>query len=162
MSIDKSDLMDYFLDFSAVVTGFSRFDLEGTGQAELYFDTVWEIIGSEILGELLEIFHDLDRRAKKRYDPSILTEGLRSKILVSAKRGPIARNIIKLWYSSTWEQLPPAWQTWYGNGKDDKTFIPSAQAYPEGLVWRAVGVNPPGAKAPGYGTWSEPPVVSLS
>ncbi|MFM8005661.1 MAG: hypothetical protein ACKO86_12135, partial [Dolichospermum sp.] len=82
--------------------------------------------------------------------------------LKSSKRGPVARNIIKLWYTATWEKLPPAWEAWYGAGKENSHFIPSPQAYPEGLVWRAIGVNPPGAKGPGYGTWSEPPSVSLS
>ena len=157
MSIDKPKLMEYFLEFSAVVTGFSRFDLEGTGQAVLYFDKILEIIGEDVFGDLLNTFSQLDSSS-----PSALAEGLNSQILASGKRGPLARNIIKLWYTSTWEQLSPAWQNWYGIGKDDKTFIPSPQSYPEGLLWRAIGVNPPGAKAPGYATWSERPSVSLS
>ncbi|MDB9382419.1 hypothetical protein PN465_09305 [Nodularia spumigena CS-584] len=162
MSIKTPEFMGYFLDFSAEVTGFSRFDLEGTGQADLYFDTVLKVVGEDIFGELLTIFHDLDKRAKKKYDPVILSEGLRSQILESSKRGPVARNIIKLWYTANWYELPEAWEAWYGAGKENSHFIPSPQSYPEGLVWRAVGVNPPGAKAPGYGTWSEPPSVSLS
>ncbi len=157
MSIDRTKLMEYFLDLSALLTGFSRYDLEGTGQASLYFDTICDIIDEAVLTDLLETFHNLDSSK-----PSVLAEGLKSRILTSGKRGPLARNILKLWYTSTWEQLPDSWQTWYGNEKDDKTFIPSPQAYPEGLVWKTVGVNPPGAKPPGYGTWSEPPSVSLS
>ena len=34
----------------------------------------------------------------------------------------------------------------------------SPQAYPDALLWRAVGSNPPGAKAPGYASWAHPPV----
>lgn len=162
MSIDTPEYMGYFLDFSAEVTGFSTFDLQGTGQADLYFETIRKMIGDEIFQDLLDTFHDLDKRAKRKYDPTILSEGLHSEILKSAKRGPIARNIIKLWYTATWEQMPEAWYYWYGTGNNDPSFIPSPNAYPEGLVWKAVGVNPPGAKAPGYGTWSEPPSVSLS
>lgn len=162
MSIKTPEFMGYFLDFSAEVTGFSRFDLEGTGQADLYFDTVLEMVGEEIFEELLTIFHDLDQRAKKKYDPVILSEGLRSQILESSKRGPVARNIIKLWYTANWYELPDQWETWYGAGKENSHFIPSPQSYPEGLVWKVIGVNPPGAKGPGYGTWSEPPSVSLS
>ncbi|NET46543.1 MAG: hypothetical protein F6K15_33785 [Okeania sp. SIO2B3] len=154
--------MGYFLDFSAEVTGFSTFDLQGTGQASLYFETICEKIGDAIFQELLEKFHDLDRRAKRKHNPTIFSEGLKSEILDSAKRGPIARNIIKLWYTATWEKMPEAWHYWYGTGENGDSFIPSPQAYPEGLVWKAVGVNPPGAKAPGYGTWSEPPLVTLS
>jgi hypothetical protein len=162
VSIKTPEFMGYFLDFSAEVTGFSRFDLEGTGQADLYFDTVLKVVGEDIFGELLTIFHDLDKRAKKKYDPVILSEGLRSQILESSKRGPVARNIIKLWYTANWYELPDQWETWYGADKENSHFIPSPQSYPEGLVWRAIGVNPPGAKGPGYGTWSEPPSVSLS
>ncbi len=161
MSIE-TELMEYFLDFSVAVTGFSRFDLQGTGQAFLYFDTVRRMIGDEILGDLLRTFHELDEKAQKEYKPPILTEGLNSKILASEKLGPIARNIIKLWYIATWYQLPDEWHKLYNTSQDDKDFIPSPQAYPEGLVWRAIGVNPPGAKAPGYGTWSEPPSVTFS
>ncbi|WP_293111300.1 hypothetical protein [Moorena sp. SIO4G3] len=163
MDIEKDELIEHFLDFSVVVTGFSRFDLLGTGQAELYYQTVETKIGKPILKELLDTFHDLDLKAQKNYKPSILTEGLHSDILAYWKLGPIARNIIKLWYTATWYELPDQSGKDFGvTLVDNKTCIPSPQAYPEGLVWRAVGVNPPGAKAPGYGTWSEEPSVSLS
>ena len=162
MSIDRSKYMGYFLDFSAEVTAFSTVDLQGTGQADLYFDTICGKIGEEIFQELLEKFHELDERARRKHNPTIFTEGLDSEILASAKRGPVACNIIKLWYIATWEKMPETWHYWYGTGENGDSFIPSPQAYPEGLVWKAIGVNPPGAKAPGYGTWSEPPSVSLS
>lgn len=162
MSIDKAELMEYFLDFSVAATGFSRFELQGTGQASLYFETVVEQIGEEILGELLQTFNELVQSAEKEYKPAIFTEGLDYKIMASGKLGPVARNIIKLWYIATWDSLPSQWQNWYATSEDNSPFIPSPQAYPEGLVWRAVGVNPPGAKPQGYGTWSDPPSVSLS
>ena len=38
------------------------------------------------------------------------------------------------------------------------TRIISAEAYMEGLLWRAAGTHPQGAKQPGYGSWSFPPV----
>lgn len=156
------EFIGYFLDFSAEVTGFSRFDLEGTGQADLYFDTVFNMIGEQIFKELLETFDELDKRSKKKHNPTILSEGLREEILSSATLGPVSRNIIKLWYTATWDKLPQSLESWYGIDQKNSPFIPSPQSYPEGLVWKAVGVNPPGAKGPGYGTWSEPPSVSLS
>lgn len=155
------EFIGYFLDFSAEVTGFSRFDLEGTGQADLYFDTVLNMIGEQIFKELLETFHKLNKSAKKQHNPTVLSEGLREEILSSATLGPVARNIIKLWYTATWDKLPKSLESWYGIDQKNSPFIPSPQSYPEGLVWKAIGVNPPGAKAPGYGTWSEPPSVSL-
>ncbi|MDJ0717460.1 MAG: hypothetical protein QNJ54_25115 [Prochloraceae cyanobacterium] len=162
MDIDTPEFMEYFLDFSVAVTGFSRFDLQGTGQVSLYFSTIRGIIGDQIFGELLQTFHDLDRKAKRENNQSVLTDGISFEILVSGKLGPIARNIIKLWYTAIWYQLPSPWQEKFGARQNDITFIVSPYAYPEGLLWPAIGVNPPGAKAPGYGTWSEPPSVKLS
>ncbi len=145
MDIDKPKFVEYFLDFSVAVTGFSRFELQGTGQTSLYFDTIRGVIGGEMFGELLQTFHD---------------HGL-GKILLSGKLAPIARNIIKLWYMATWEQLPSEWREKFGVSPNDSTFIAAPYAYPEGLLWQAIGVNPPAAKAPGYGTWSNRPSVTL-
>nr|WP_229415582.1 hypothetical protein [Moorena bouillonii] len=142
--MDRSELMKHFLDFSVEVTGFDQFDLQGTGQATLYFDTIWGVIGGEMFGELLQDFQKY-----KNVD----------KILASPKLGPIARNIIKLWYMATWEELPAVWRERFGATLNDSTFIPSPYAYTEGLLWPAIGINPPAAKAPGYGTWSEPPRI---
>jgi len=160
--IDTSEFMEYFLDFSVAVTGFSRFHLQGTGQASLYFDTVWKVIGDDLFEELLQTFHNLSVKAETYNDESILTQGLCLEIFGSEKLGPIARNIIKLWYVATWYQLPKSWRDTFGTKENDGTFIASPQAYPEGLLWPTIGVNPPAAKAPGYGTWSEDPSVSLS
>ncbi|WP_293355632.1 MULTISPECIES: hypothetical protein [unclassified Microcoleus] len=161
MDINAPASIESFLEFSVVLTGFPRFYLQGTGQASLYFDTIRDIIGEEMFGEVLQAFYDLNIQAKSSKDESILTNGLRSDILGSQKLGPIVRNIIKLWYMSTWYQLPQEWRDAFGFKINDRTFIPSPQAYPEGLLWPTIGVNPPGAKGPGYGTWSEPPSVSL-
>lgn len=106
MNINAPEFLGYFLDFSVVLTGFSRFHLQGTGQASLYFDTIRDIIGEDMFGELLQTFHRLELEAKNNNDESILTKGLRSEILGSEKLGPITRNIIKLWYVATWYQLP--------------------------------------------------------
>ncbi|MDJ0738046.1 MAG: hypothetical protein QNJ47_28995 [Nostocaceae cyanobacterium] len=144
-----------------MATGFDQFHLQGTGQASLYFDTIRSIIGSNIFGEFLQIVHQLDERANSENNPSILIEGVNLEILVSGKLGPIARNIIKLWYTATWYQLPDVWRDKFGARQNDTTFIVSPYAYPEGLLWVAIGVNPPAAKAPGYESWSYPPSVTL-
>ena len=154
-------LMDYFLDLSVALTGFSKFNLQGTGQVTAYYSTVEKIIGKELFEELLHIFHSLEEQAQADNDESIVTKGLRSDILGSEKLGAIARNIIKLWYVATWYQLPQSWRETFGVKESDRTFVVSPQAYPEGLLWSAIGVNPPAAKAPGYGTWSNPPLVTL-
>lgn len=145
MDINTPEFMGYFLDFSVEVTGFSQFDLRGTGQTSLYFNTICGIIGSEMFGELLSIFRD------SGVEP----------ILVSPKLGPIARNIIKLWYIATWEELPAVWHDLFGASINDSTFIVDPYAYPEGLVWKTIGATPPAANPHGYGSWSLPPSVKM-
>ncbi|MGB5632888.1 MAG: hypothetical protein WBM86_08940, partial [Waterburya sp.] len=154
-NLDQSQMKEYFLDLSVALAGFSKFDLQGTGQADLYYSTVEQNIGNELFQELLQAFHNLDLKAKSANDQSILDQGVRSEILESEKFSVIAHNIIKLWYVATWYPL-----TQPENKSDEEPFIVSPQAYPEGLLWRSIGVNPPAAKAPGYGTWSEKPCVT--
>ncbi|WP_086669419.1 hypothetical protein [Lentzea kentuckyensis] len=48
--------------------------------------------------------------------------------------------IIELWYTGVWRGV-----------------IPSSRAYAEGLAWKAVGVAPPGTRAPGFGSWERRP-----
>lgn len=159
MSIDRSQLMKHFLDFSVVVTGFSKFNLQGTDQVAAYYATIEKVVGDEILAELLRTFHRLAEQATG--NQLIMDRGMRTDIFGSEKLGPIARNIIQLWYVATWYQLPQSWRDNFGVKENDVTFVVSPQAYPEGLLWPAIGVNPPAAKAPGYGTWSSPPVITL-
>lgn len=155
-NLEQSEMKECFLDLSVALTGFSKFDLQGTGQADSYYSTVEQNIGSGLFPELLQTFHNLDLKAKSANDQSILDQGVRSEILESAELGAIARNIIKLWYIATWYPLEQQ------SKNEQETFIVSPQAYPEGLLWRSIGVNPPAAKAPGYGTWSEEPSVTLN
>ncbi len=148
---------DGFLALSAVLTDFSTFRLNGTGVATLYFDTVVSVVGAETTGQLIQAFRGVEREAGDSAQK--LDEGLRSEIFSDDKLGPVARNIIKLWFIGTWYQLPQQWRSRFGTNVRDRTFIPAPQAYVEGLLWPAIGAHPPGAKAPGYGTWSEAPAI---
>jgi hypothetical protein len=142
---------DRFLAFSAEVTGFSTFELLGTGQAEAYLASVTGVVGEGVLGELLDAYGRAraeageDRKARLYRD-----------VFSSEKLGPVARNIIKMWYVGAWYELPPEWTESFGALDNDVTSVVSPAAYTEGLLWRAVGANPPGAKAPGYGSWAAP------
>jgi hypothetical protein len=73
----------------------------------------------------------------------------------------MARNIIKMWYTGNWAQLPQAWRNQHGAGARDVDHVISSQAYQEGLVWRAIGTHPQGAKQPGFGTWALPPRIEI-
>jgi hypothetical protein len=145
-------LLQRFLDFSAEVTAFSTLDLYGTGQAEEYLAAVVRVVGEQVLGELLDAYEHVpqtDTRAKLLYQD----------VFSSEKLGPVARNVIKLWYAGVWYKLPPEWTESFGAREADVTFVVSPAAYAEGLLWRTIGANPPGAKAPGYGSWATRPRI---
>jgi hypothetical protein len=150
------DLKELFLAFSAEVTAFGRLDLEGTGQVNSYLDTVVGVLGADLLGELLDTYAHLAETAPDREARTAL---LAQECFASERLGPIARNIIKLWYVGVWYELPQQWRDTFGVLENDGTFTASPNAYPEGLLWRAVGANPPGARAPGYGSWADPPRI---
>lgn len=141
MKLDSPIFMDAFLTLSVELTGFTRFQLEGTGQAQLYFDTVRAAVRGKKFAKLLKLFND---------------EGLEA-VLASEKFEPIARNIIKLWYIATWDALEKDTVP----GDPDATRIVAPEAYTEGLVWPTVGVNPPAAKAQGYASWSTEPMIRI-
>lgn len=149
--------LEAFLEFSSRVTAFSVFELQGTGQAQAYFDTVVGVVGEGLLGDLLTI--DEAIRAETGGDDAARDLQLRARIFSDERLGPVARNILKLWYIGTWYALPQDWHEAFGSVEGDSTFVVSAAAYTEGLVWPAVGANPPGAKGPGYGTWAMPPAI---
>jgi len=159
MSTDSARLAD-FLAFSSVVTGFGGFHLRGTGQGELYLATVDDIVGEQIVGQLLDAFHGVIRDAGD--DQAAVQAGLRREILADALLGPVARALIKLWYVGTWYQLPVEWRESYGENASDRTFVVSPGSYTEGLLWPAIGATPPGAKALGYGMWATPPLVDTT
>jgi hypothetical protein len=151
-----TDLSRRFLAFSSEVTGFAEFDLYGTGQAQSYLGTVVHVVGEGLLTELLDAY---DRAGPAGGDRQARVTALEAEVFSSEQLGPIARNIIKLWYVGVWYELPPDWTDGFGALENDGTFTASPAAYPEGLLWRAIGANPPGAHGPGYGSWAEPPRI---
>ena len=143
------DPFENFLLLSVQLCGISRFDLMGTGYATCYFGTVEDIVGRDLLHRLLEAFAALPAAPTRK--------ALRTAILNHPEFGPIARNIIKLWYTATWFQLPPTWRENFG-GPKDRTFVPYPYAYAESLLGPAVGAHPAGAKPTGHQSWTLPPV----
>ncbi len=146
-----------FLAFSSDVTAFTAFDLEGTGQAEAYLATLTRIVGDAIADELLDAYDRVVRAAQS--NPSAKPDLLRRIIFGDAKLGPIARNVIKLWFAGAWYELPKAWHETFGARDGDHEFMVSPDAYIESLIWTTIGAHPPGAKAPGYDSWSGPPEI---
>jgi hypothetical protein len=146
-----SKRFDKFVLLSVQLCGISHFDLMGTGYAAQYFETVEEIVGSDLLDRLLKAFAELPA------DPAACNAALPGAILNHPEFGPIARNIIKLWYTATWFQLPATWRENFGARPRDRTFVPYAYAYAESLLGPAVGAHPAGAKPTGHQSWTLPP-----
>ncbi|SDT41937.1 hypothetical protein SAMN04488543_4277 [Friedmanniella luteola] len=149
--------LDRFLAFSVEATAFTRYELVGTGQAEAYLAAVDGVVGPALVDDLLDRYDlVLARAAAGEAGTSAL---LRRHLLGDARLGPVARNLAKMWFVGTWYELPRTWTEAYPLQTRNETFVVSAGAYVEGLLWPAIGANPPGAKPPGFGSWSQPPRI---
>ena len=139
--------IDRFLEISAELTGFSIPELQATGNAEHLFEELGSVIGVA---------------ARSLFLNGQLAPADR---LSSAFDGPLARNVIRMWYLGHWEKLPIDWIATFPFDKDNPfdefgmnyNRVISARAYRESLVWPAIGANPPAAKQPGFASWTEPP-----
>lgn len=150
----RSATLDAFADLSAALTGFDAAHLIGTGNAELFWDLLVDRGGGDNAEALLAAWADAVAPAEDE------DRALRIAILGDARLGPMARNLIRLWYVGTWKQMPADWRAAYAPGLADGDTIPASRAYTEGLLWPAVGANPPGAKPFGYAMWATPPRVT--
>ena len=126
-----------FVELSAALTGFSRVDLLGTGVADLYWNTAKKHTSEAMAHQLLDAWQSV------KNSPDSLETALRHEILNQPDLGPIAQDIIKMWYLGQW-------------GDDASTTV-SGEAYQQGLVWLAINAHTQGANQPGFGTWSFPP-----
>jgi hypothetical protein len=149
--MDRDQKLSAFLDLSAALTGFAAIRLRGTGQAEAYLATLTEVVGEATVEALLDVWRKLAAAEVER--------ALRLEILSDDRFGPVARNVIKMWYVGTWYALPADWREAHATTDRDRTFVVSPEAYTEGLLWPAIGANPSGAKPLGYGMWATPPRI---
>lgn len=166
---------DKFLAMSAVLTGYGRVQLVGTGLTAAYLRAIDAALPAGILDDLLAAFGRLSADVQSSdlrwvgangvrgvpLDDDRLEANVASVILDDARLGPVARNIILLWYCGTWTALSDAWHAAYGASPLDATRVVSAQAYQGGLQWVAAGAHPAGAREQGFGAWSMPPQSTL-
>ena len=146
-----------FLALSVDLTAFPETDLLGTGLGGQYLAKVRAACTDAVVADLFAAHHAA--RAEAAGDPTGLDRALRHRIFSDDRLGPVARNVIKLWYAGMWYGLPPEWTDTFGARTAAETSTVTAASYQEGLLWRAIGANPPGAKAPGYGSWAQPPRI---
>ena len=142
-----------FLAMSEELCGIPTFYLSGTGYAATYWDLLLNMVGPDSIHRLLASYAKLPICCRQDREVAIHAE-----LLSHDEFGPIARNVIKLWYLATWFELPAEWHRNHQTLVDDKTFVPSPWAYPESLLGPAVGAHPAGAKPTGHQSWVSPPV----
>jgi hypothetical protein len=152
--MNESSQIDFFYDISLILTGYNRVKLNGTGQGELYFSTVKDILGKNLIKDFLSEYELLKSENKS---PKALNKAIQTELFKDPKWGPVCKNIIKLWYMGKWYKMPTLWRENYTTSTLDEDKIITPNSYKEGLVWEAVGQHPPSAKQPGYGTWAFPP-----
>lgn len=145
---EAPDAVAQFLRLSVIATGYDEYTLLGTGMLETYYDELLRIVGAREAGSLFGALGDV---------PDGDEHAFRRKILDDARYGPVARNVMVMWYLGTWTQLPREWRNTYGATSYDTDHVVSAAAYRAGLVWPTAGTHPMGAKQQGYGSWAVPP-----
>lgn len=147
---------EHFLTLSVYLTGFEEVELLGTGLAHAYYQQVIYVVGETISQELWDVTQKITKDAGK--DEEKRNTEIRREIMADPKLGPVARNIIQLWYWGSWIELSQDWRSRYGTNPQDVTHFTTSQGYQEGLIWKVMETHPEGAKQPGFGSWSMLPV----
>jgi hypothetical protein len=149
-TVAVSERSELFLDLSAVLTGFDRVRLLGTGVADQYLSTLAEVVPGRVLDDLLDAYRRLPAGEQRE-------AALVSEILENPTLGPVARNLIVLWYCGIWKTLPDDWRQVHGASALDADRVVSPEAYVAGLQWVAAGAHPMGARQQGFGSWALAP-----
>jgi hypothetical protein len=144
-----------FLSLSVILTGCREYDLRGTGLVNEYVNVVISAVGRSVWTDLLAAGRAVVDEAAG--DPEKLKDWMRLRILADQCLGPVARNVIKLWYLGAWWQLPDEWRERFGAHEADITHVISSESYCQGLLWGTIGANSPGASPQGFGSWAKAP-----
>nr|WP_294526510.1 hypothetical protein [uncultured Rhodopila sp.] len=142
--------LEQFIAFSALLTGEEAVALSGTGVAAELLAALDEITGAALTDELLARFAALPAGMQAE-------QAAGDSIMADPRLGPVARNVILLWLTGSWTQLPDAWRDSFGASPSDRNHVISAQSYQAGLQWTIAGAHPSGALQQGYGAWAMAP-----
>lgn len=131
---------DVFISISGAITGFPENELLSTGLGETYYQHILESIEQATFLEFLNVSKGI---LESTYTVEQLNNAIVAELIAPAGMQDILNNVATLWYLGTWEGA-------YVNDL----------SYKEGLVWKVFSSHPPGAKQPGYKSWSIKPVNS--
>ena len=126
------------------LTAFTRLELRGTGRRRTTWRRSRTSCGERSSTDLLD---DLAREPTRRAGAAGpgSSDCSAATIFSDDRLGPVARNVIKLWYVGTGTRCRPSGSSRYGApASGDDTFTVTAAAYTEGLLWPAIGGQPAG------------------
>lgn len=143
-----------FLSLSANLTGFNRLELLETGVLTDYLEVVDQAISTDRVDLILSAHSELA-------DSPDLDQAIGTRILDDQQLGPVARSLIVLWYTGTWQPVIDSTQSPQPADLDQPRVV-SPAAYMAGLQWRTIHAHPAGALPPGFGSWAHPPLGDFS
>jgi hypothetical protein len=137
--------LDLFLELSAVLTGFSRDEIDNPlAQPRLspvYLALVRANAASE-LDALLAAF--VQAKTQSGGDPAKLQAAVAAAIWNDETLGGLAKDVTRLWYLGRWRGGPYV----------------STTAYLQSLAWTAMDAKPIGYSAFTFGYWAQKPAAS--
>jgi hypothetical protein len=144
--------LDNFVGLSVILTGFSASDLNPQFSpqpvAVEYLQTLKSKVDAALVSQLLTTYQTI----AAQFPPDEQPAEVQSKILTDPNMGPVARNIIRMWYLSIWYDGYTGMVTGFSPGT-----VVSSNAYTKGLAWDAMQAHPMGYSEMHYGYWAEPP-----
>lgn len=147
----NSDL-DNFVGLSAILTGFAAADLNPplspAPVAVEYLQTLQSKVDAPTVARLLSTYQQIAAQSPPAEQPA----QVQSQILEDPVLGPVARNVIRMWYLSIWYTGYTGPVSGFSDG-----FVVSANAYTKGLAWDAMQAHPMGYSEMHYGYWADPP-----
>ena len=148
--------LDNFVGLSAVLTGFAAADLNPplspAPVAVEYLQTLQTEVARDdpaLVGRLLATYQQIAAQFPAAEQPA----QVQAQILTDPALGPVARNVIRMWYLSIWYDGYASGQV---SGFSPGTVV-SSNAYTKGLAWDAMQAHPMGYSEMHYGYWADPP-----
>ncbi|HYO83733.1 MAG TPA: hypothetical protein VES20_20190 [Bryobacteraceae bacterium] len=138
--------LEKFLIVSQHLVSFDPFLLLGTGVAVDYLRTLDQSVPKGISEAFVN--------TADQFSGCSDAEAVATSLLNDFTLGPVARNIIMLWYLGSWMALPAEWHAAYGTSETERTGVVSAAAYQAGLQWEIIGAHPPGSRQQGFASWA--------
>lgn len=142
--------IDNFISLSVVLTGYEATVLKPKNDtqkvAEMYFNTLNKEVPADVLTNLFSTFSTI---TTNNTNPDDINKAVLTQILEDKTLGPVARNIIQMWYVGIW----------YSLNTNQVDYVITSTAYTNGLVWKAMYAHPMGFSEENFGYWSDAPQI---